>query len=154
MKSLELKIPPPIVALVIAGLMGFVATTTSPLFPRESFLLIVAAILLALAGVAVAIAGVQSFRRAQTTINPLKPETTAVLVSEGIYAATRNPMYLGFLLILSGWAVYLAAPVALAGPAAFVLYMNRFQILPEERVLFALFGSTYREYTAKVRRWI
>jgi protein-S-isoprenylcysteine O-methyltransferase Ste14 len=95
-----------------------------------------------------------AFRRAQTTITPLKPETASSLVSTGIYGFTRNPMYLGLLTVLIGWAVYLAAPFALFGPLFFWLYIGRFQIVPEERALSALFGDRFTQYTAKVRRWL
>ena len=52
-------------------------------------------------------------------------------------------MYLGLLLMLLGWAAYLAHPLACAVPPVFVLYMNRFQILPEERALQAKFGPAF-----------
>jgi protein-S-isoprenylcysteine O-methyltransferase Ste14 len=97
---------------------------------------------------------VLSFRRAKTTVNPLKPETSASLVSTGVYSFTRNPMYLGMALVLLAWAAYLASPWALAGPALFALYITRFQIIPEERVLARLFGTSFAEYRKRVRRWL
>ena len=73
---------------------------------------------------------------------------------KGIYKHTRNPMYLGFLLLLLGWATFLSnlAPFALL--PAFVLYMNYFQIRPEERALDSLFAQEYQAYRARVRRWV
>lgn len=67
---------------------------------------------------------------------------------------TRNPMYLGFALVLAAWTVFLTPPFALLGIAAFILYINRFQILPEERALRRLFGDDLDEYYPRVRRWI
>lgn len=110
--------------------------------------------MLALAGVAIALSGVVSFRRVRTTVNPLKPEASTSLVSTGIYKVTRNPMYLGMLAVLLAWAAYLPSVLALLGPAAFALYITRFQIIPEERVLHSLFGAAFVEYTQKVRRWL
>jgi protein-S-isoprenylcysteine O-methyltransferase Ste14 len=113
-----------------------------------------AASVLALAGAAVAVLGVLSFRQAGTTVNPTRPQSTSSLVSTGIYRYSRNPMYLGFLLALLGWAAHLASLTALAPVAAFVAYMDRFQIAPEERALLALFGDEFAAYMRKVRRWI
>jgi protein-S-isoprenylcysteine O-methyltransferase Ste14 len=83
----------------------------------------------------------------------MKPDAASSLVVSGIYRYTRNPMYAGFLLILLGWAAFLSNILALIVLPAFVLYMNRFQILPEERVLTTLFADEYTEYLARVRRW-
>jgi protein-S-isoprenylcysteine O-methyltransferase Ste14 len=98
--------------------------------------------------------GLASFRRAGTTFNPLKPEATSSLVVSGVYAFTRNPMYLGFLFVLVGWAVFLSNALAFLLLLLFVLYMNRFQIQPEERVLTARFGQEFLAYKSRVRRWI
>jgi protein-S-isoprenylcysteine O-methyltransferase Ste14 len=87
-------------------------------------------------------------------VNPLHPEATSSLVITGIYRHTRNPMYVGFAAVLLGWAAYLAAPLALLGPLTFVLYITRFQIIPEERALHAKFGPEFAAYQARVRRWI
>lgn len=63
-------------------------------------------------------------------------------------------MYLGLLFVLVAWAFFLSSYWALLGPLAFVLYMNRFQIAPEERVLLGMFGPGYAAYKARVRRWL
>jgi protein-S-isoprenylcysteine O-methyltransferase Ste14 len=115
---------------------------------------IIVAALVALVGGFFCIAGVVSFRRAKTTVNPLKPETASALVSSGIYRVSRNPMYVGFALFLIAWAVYLSSPWALAGVIGFVLYINRFQIQPEERALAALFGAEFEHYKNSVRKWV
>ena len=115
---------------------------------------LVTALVLGATGIVVALAGIASFRRARTTVNPLKPETSAALVSTGVYSMTRNPMYLGMLLGLIAWAVYLCSIWSLLGPMLFVLYITRFQIVPEERVLGELFGASFAGYKNRVRRWI
>ena len=80
MRFLELKIPPPVVGLIVAAGMWAVAHLLPILQLPKLVRLLVAAVLGAI-GVAVAIGGVLSFRRAKTTVNPLKPETSAALVS-------------------------------------------------------------------------
>jgi protein-S-isoprenylcysteine O-methyltransferase Ste14 len=112
------------------------------------------ALALALVGLGFSVAGVASFRRARTTINPTKPSTASSLVSGGVYRITRNPMYLGLLLVLLGWAVSLSNPLALLLVPVFVLYINRFQINPEERALSSLFGREYAAYKKRVCRWL
>ena len=89
----------------------------------------------------------------ENQVNPMKPDAASSLVVSGIYRYTRNPMYAGFLLILLGLAAFLSNVLVLVVLPAFVLYMNRFQIFPEERVLAALFADDYTEYLARVRRW-
>ena len=153
MHALELKVPPPIVALLIAATMWGVSVAT-PGTPLPVKIRLVATIAIALAGVAIAIAGVAAFRRAKTTVHPLKPETSSSLVTSGVYRFTRNPMYVGLTFVLLAWAVFLSSAWSLLGPLVFILYMTRFQIVPEERVLSGIFGAAYSEYQAKVRRWL
>ena len=151
--TLELKIPPPAVAILIGAAMWF----GSPYGPRLELPLIVrsiAAVAIALAGGATALAGDLAFKRAKTTINPFRPQNTSSLVTSGIYRFTRNPMYVGLLLVVLGWAAFLCTAVALLGPVAFVAYITRFQIIPEERVLSDKFGPSYAEYMTRARRWI
>jgi len=153
MQFLELKVPPPVVALFVALLMwlaGRKVPTLAFVMPQRKGL----ALGLLVAGVCVSILGVASFRRARTTVNPLKPERASCLVRSGIYRYTRNPMYLGLLLILLAWAIFLANIAAFIFLPAFVLYLNRFQIRPEERVLASVFGQDFASYRSKVRRWL
>ncbi len=105
-------------------------------------------------GFAVSIAGVLSFRRAGTTVDPTRPQKASSLVSSGIYRYSRNPMYLGMLLVLIGWGVYLSNIPALLLVPVFVIWMNRFQIRPEQRALTELFGGEFELYRQSVRRWI
>lgn len=153
MKSLELRIPPPLVAALVAAAMWGISRVT-PLLEVSILYRVSAAIAIAVAGGFFSIAGAVSFRRARTTVNPMKPESASSLVSSGVYRVTRNPMYVGLLLGLAAWATFLAAPWALLGPLAFLLYIGRFQIAPEEVVLSRLFGTEYAAYKAKVRRWL
>jgi protein-S-isoprenylcysteine O-methyltransferase Ste14 len=153
MNGLELKLPPPVVALVLAVAMWALSRFTF-VFEVDAALRIPVAVAIALAGGAFSAAGVAAFRRAKTTVNPMKPDAASSLVTGGVYRVTRNPMYVGLLLVLVGWAAFLCAPWALVGPAVFVAYINRFQIAPEERALLSMFGDGYSAYRATVRRWL
>jgi protein-S-isoprenylcysteine O-methyltransferase Ste14 len=150
---LELRIPPPVVAALIAGAMWGISAAAPVIDVPGPARTAVAAILALAGGVFVTWAMI-SFLRARTTINPMKPEATSSLVRTGVYRISRNPMYVGLVFVLVGWAAYLASAWALLGPVAFVLYMNWFQIAPEERVLAALFGAEYSAYASTVRRWL
>jgi protein-S-isoprenylcysteine O-methyltransferase Ste14 len=153
MHILELKVPPVGVVLVVAWLMWFASGTVPALeftLPARE----VVAALFAAAGLAVGVMGIVSFARAKTTVNPMKPGAASSLVVSGIYRYSRNPMYLGLLLILVGWAWYLSNALAFLLLPGFILYMNRFQIEPEERALASLFGEAFMAYKARVRRWL
>jgi protein-S-isoprenylcysteine O-methyltransferase Ste14 len=153
MQFLELKVPPPLVAIGIAVAM-YLAGKQMP-EPYFDFAARVAvAVMFAATGIAMNLAGVWAFRRHRTTVNPLQPGKATSLVTDGVFRRTRNPMYLGFLLILTGWAIWLSTVVSLAGLPLLVIYLTRFQILPEERVLRAKFGSELTDYEGHVRRWL
>lgn len=153
MKTLETKIPPPLVALVGAGAMWALARL-GPVLAFETTWRFASAGILGLIGISSAFLGAREFRRAQTTINPVQPEAASRIVSSGVYGHTRNPMYVGLVAGLLSWGVYLAAPWALLVPVAFALYITRFQIVPEERALLEKFGREYADYRAEVRRWL
>lgn len=150
---LERKIPPVATMLACAVAMRWVAHRTPAwTWPIPGRLLV--AVLLAAVGGGFALAGLWAFRKARTTIHPHRLDRTSAFVAHGVYRVTRNPMYLGLLLVLLAWAVRLSNLPAVAFLPAFVLYMDRFQILPEERVLREKFGDAYADYAKSVRRWI
>jgi len=148
-----LMIPPPVVALVLAAGMWGVAKVSVRLAWASPGRVGVAGALFAL-GVLCAASAAVAFRRWNTTINPHKPEESRSLVRSGPFRFTRNPMYLGLLTVLLGWAAWLGAPWSLLGPVVFFLYIQRFQIAPEERVLVEKFGEEYQQYRRAVRRWL
>jgi protein-S-isoprenylcysteine O-methyltransferase Ste14 len=153
MRQLELKIPPLIVLAIAAGLMWAVARVTphwTLLYPGR---LLLAAALLIL-GIAIMLMGVLAFRDASTTVDPRSPEKTSAIVRSGIYRFTRNPMYLGMLIVLMAWLAALANLGAVIVPALFVLYITRWQIVPEERALAQRFAAEYEAYRRSVRRWL
>ncbi|MDI9239360.1 isoprenylcysteine carboxylmethyltransferase family protein [Lysobacter sp. LF1] len=122
---------------------------TFPFPGRSLFAIAVAGI-----GIAIALSGVAAFRSVRTTVDPTAPESSSTLVTRGIYRLTRNPMYLGFLLILVALGVQLSNVVAVALTPLFILYLDTFQIGPEERVLTQRFGDVYRQYLRATRRWL
>ncbi len=153
MSALDHRIPPPLVMLAFAGLMllGWSALPPSlyPLVPRLG----VAALLFAVAGW-FGFSGFAAFGRAGTTINPVAIDAATALVTGGVYRVTRNPMYVGLTGVLTALAVGLGQPWLLVAPLLFALYITRFQILPEERVMATKFGEAYAAYRGRVRRWL
>ena len=149
---MKLKVPPVFVFLVF-GLLMYLLATFLPVgyfdFFGRRYLMIV---LLTIAVCISAIALFQFFK-SKTTINPSKPSKATKLVSSGIYQYSRNPMYLGLLLLLLAWGLFLGNAFNILLAAGFVSYMNRFQIVPEEETLSKLFGKEYAQYCILVRRW-
>jgi len=151
--ALELKLPPLALGFLVAVGMWLLARSTPALvlsLPGRGAI----AALLAGIGFAIAAAGIVEFGRARTTVNPMNPEAATAMVTSGIYRFSRNPMYLGFLFALAGWAAYLSHLLAVAVLPVFVAYMNRFQIIPEERALAAKFGRQFEDYRRSARRWL
>lgn len=151
---MKLKIPPLALTCVFIAFMSLF----SWLFPQFSVNIpinhIIAAVF-ATAGSLVSALGVKSFRNEKTTVNPTKPHHATSLVIKGIYRISRNPMYLGFLLLLIAWAFFLAhLPSLLLLPTIFVIYMNKFQIPAEEKALQIKFGEDFISYKNSVRRWL
>ncbi|MBF7728910.1 methyltransferase family protein [Pseudomonas sp. N040] len=153
MNALELKIPPPLVML-LTGLLMWLLATLSPAatlaLPYQGYL----SLLAGLAGACLIGVSVLLFVRARTTIEPTHPGRAARLVTGGFNRISRNPMYLGLLLWLLAWALWLGNGLALLCLPAFVAYLNRFQISLEERFLAQKFGEQYAHYRARVRRWL
>jgi protein-S-isoprenylcysteine O-methyltransferase Ste14 len=150
---LELKMSPVMMTILLAVLMWFLARST-PAYAITPWLRFGVLLVFLGAGAAIGIAGVRAFHRAHTTVNPWRPHASSELVVSGIYQRTRNPMYLGLLLALAGWGLYLANLYSLLLGFLFVPYMNRFQIRPEERALEQVFGEAFVEYCKRVRRWL
>lgn len=150
---LDNRIPPPLVFIVFAGLMGVAAWLLPSFGERSLTSLLIAAAFFILASLTGPTA-VRRFIRAKTTINPVAIEQASVLVTDGVYRWTRNPMYLSMAALLAAFAAVSGQPWLWLGPIFFVTYIQRFQIRPEERVMTQLFGDAYSDYVGKVRRWI
>ena len=151
MKVLELKIPPVVWVVMHLAVMYY----TASLLPSLNFQISTHWSLLVLSlGLAVAFSGIAAFRAAKTTVNPLQPDRASSLVIVGIYRWTRNPMYVGALLVLAAWFLFLQNWLPMVFLASFVGVLTRFQIVPEEQILIGRFGEEYAAYCRRVPRWI
>ena len=153
MHALEHRVPPPVVAVLTSAGMWVLAHWW-PLLKFEVPSPVLTGLAVATLGGLVSGAGVLEFKRAKTTVNPLHPARASSMVTTGIYRFTRNPMYVGIVLVLLGCFLAFGGASAVVGLPAFVWYISRFQIGPEEHVLQAKFGNEYTEYQARVPRWL
>lgn len=153
MAALELKIPPLVVVVIVAAAMWGLAAAL-PSLAMDFAARLPLAIGLAAAGILIVLICGAAFFRTKTSVMPHDPGRASALVCTGLYRFSRNPMYLGMLLVLLGWALFLAHPAAALLLPLYVIYMNRFQIIPEERALAAKFGAAFAEYRKRVRRWL
>lgn len=146
-------LPPPLIALIVGACMWLLARTGLLPLPAFPFQAVFVGMLVA-AGLGVMLLAAIQFNRLGTTVDPIHPERSSELVTGGIYRVTRNPMYLGDLLILLGWGVFLASVPALLASLLFVLWIDWVQIPREEAALRAQFGEAYDRYRQQVRRWV
>jgi protein-S-isoprenylcysteine O-methyltransferase Ste14 len=151
--KLQTRIPPPLWALLFGAAMWQLhrrLPLVQWLDPPWHRLGLLPAVL----GATIDLWSAAVFRRAGTTVNPLRPERATRLVRAGPYRVSRNPMYLGLALVLSGWAIWLGSASPCALVPAFVLCLTWLQILPEERALRAAFGQEYARYCGDTHRWL
>ena len=148
---IKTKIPPPLVALTFVFLINF----TKDIFPKieiknkiifGSFVIIIGLIIILFA--------IILFKKYQTTITPLNPSNATKLITDGIYKFSRNPMYLGLLLVLLGISIIINLTGGFFLIPLFILYLNLFQIIPEENAMVDLFKGEFLKYKENVRRWI
>jgi protein-S-isoprenylcysteine O-methyltransferase Ste14 len=151
--KLDNKVPPPAVALIIAATMWHLSAY-EPALSLSAEMSEILILFLVIVGVSFDVCGLLAFRQLKTTINPMSPNKTSALVTGGIYRLSRNPMYVGLFLFLMAWAIQLSMLWPFIGPVLFVIYITRFQITPEERVMESKFGDEYSIYKNKVRRWL
>jgi len=148
-----LLIPPAVVLMLFAALMWYVALNF-PFFTMGVVLHSAIPISMGLLGLFLILISSISFLRRKTTLNPLRPELASTLIKTGIYQYSRNPIYVGFVLILLGWGIFLHNLVSVFCVIVFVLYMNHFQILYEEKSLEQKFGAEFEVYKRSVNRWL
>jgi protein-S-isoprenylcysteine O-methyltransferase Ste14 len=151
---LELKVPPLALTMLAALLTVGVQMTLPEQRLLPTILVRVGGACVAFGGLWVALMGVVAFRNAQTTVDPLHPDQARRLVAAGVYRRTRNPMYLGFVLMLIGLAVALQSAVGLTIAGLTAVLLQRLQIIPEERILRQRFGEEFAAYCRRVRRWL
>ncbi len=153
MRFLENKIPPPLVG-IFCGLFMWWSANYLPVLAISAMTQYTLMVLFVSSGLFFDLAGIISFRTAKTTVNPLKPETASALVTSGIYQYSRNPMYVGFVFFLLAWATFLGALWGVGFIGVYVAYIQRFQIIPEERALANIFKDEFIEYKNQVRPWL
>ena len=150
---MELKIIPVIQVLIAASVMIVIQFTTPNFHYFFAFNQLIAMSLLTVAFI-IGVLAIYCFKVHQTTVNPISIEKTSKVVDTGIYRYSRNPMYLAMLLALFALAVYLSHWLTWLVLPFFIVYITRYQIIPEERSLRNNFGQDYLLYTNKVRRWL
>jgi protein-S-isoprenylcysteine O-methyltransferase Ste14 len=103
-------------------------------------------------GLIVSFVADNAFHRARTTVKPF--EESAVLVTGGAYRISRNPMYLGMILILIGVAVLLRSLSPFLVILPFAILLERNYIRVEESMLAEKFGAEWEAYKITVDRWL
>ena len=151
MIDIKTKFPPPLVALTF----GFLINYTKNIFPKiEIKNEIIFGSFMIISGLIIILSAIILFKKYQTTITPLNPSNATKLITNGIYKFSRNPMYLGLLLVLVGISIILSLTGGFFFILLFILYINLFQIIPEENAMVDLFKGEFLEYKENVRRWI
>ena len=146
-----IKIPPPILVLILTSLVYFSSTKLESIYlPYRQTV----SVLILIIGLVVIISPVFDFIKSKTTVNPVKFQNVNRLVTTGIYKYSRNPMYLGMILIIISTTVYYLNFLSVFSPLIFYIWINKFQISREEIFLEGKFGNEYLKYKSKTRRWI
>ena len=146
-----IKIPPPILVLILTSLVYFSSTKLESIYlPYRQTV----SVLILIIGLVVIISPVFNFIKSKTTVNPVKFQNVNRLVTTGIYKYSRNPMYLGMILIIISTTVYYLNFLSVFSPLIFYIWINKFQISREEIFLEGKFGNEYLKYKSKTRRWI
>ncbi len=146
-----IKIPPPILVIILTSLVYFSSTKLELIYlPYRQ----IVSVIILIIGLIVIVSPVVDFIKSKTTVNPVKFKNVNRLVTNGIYRYSRNPMYLGMILIIISTTVYYLNFLSVFSPLIFYIWINKFQINREETFLEDKFGSEYLEYKSKTRRWI
>jgi protein-S-isoprenylcysteine O-methyltransferase Ste14 len=145
------KVIPPVylvVTLLVMAALHFLLPIARFIAPPYSWLGLIPLV----GGIVMAATASSAFRKAGTPVLPF--ERSTALVTGGLYSFTRNPMYLGMLLILAGVALLFGSVSTLLPIPVFAWMIQRNFILGEERFLEEIFGEQYLGYKRQVRRWL
>jgi protein-S-isoprenylcysteine O-methyltransferase Ste14 len=145
------KIPPPIVTLFFGLCIYF---SKDYFFSFEYKFLGTLSYICYLIGLCILILAVNSFKKQNTTVNPIKIENASSLVTSGVFEYSRNPMYLGMALILLGLALMFNVVGGILFTLLFTIFITKFQIRSEEEVMESLFGEDFLKYKQNVRMWL
>ena len=146
-----IRIPPPILVLVLV-ISNFFSSKKIDLIhlPNQDLI----SIIILLIGVLILTNPIFKFIKSKTTIDTIKIKKVNKLITSGIYKYSRNPMYLGLLMIVISTSIFYLNIFSITTPFLFYLWINRFQIKREEIFLTEKFGREYMSYKTKTRRWI
>ena len=146
-----IKIPPPILVIILTSLVYFSSTKLELIYlPYRQ----IVSVIILIIGLFFIVSPVVDFIKSKTTVNPIKFKNVNRLVTTGIYRYSRNPMYLGMILIIISTTVYYLNFLSVFSPLIFYIWINKFQINREETFLEDKFGGEYLKYKSKTRRWI
>ncbi len=146
-----IKIPPPILVIILTSLVYFSSTKLELIYlPYRQ----IVSVIILIIGLIIIVSPVVDFIKSKTTVNPVKFKNVNRLVTTGIYRYSRNPMYLGMILIIISTTVYYLNFVSVFSPLIFYIWINKFQISREEIFLEDKFGNEYLKYKSETRRWI
>ena len=146
-----IKIPPPILVMILVISNYFSSKTIDLiLLPNQDLI----SIIILLIGALILINPIFKFIKSKTTIDPIKFKKVNKLITSGIYKYSRNPMYLGLLMIVISTSIFYLNIFSITTPFLFYFWINRFQIKREEIFLTEKFGREYMSYKIKTRRWI
>ena len=146
-----LKIPPPLLVLILVISNYFSSKKIDLiLLPNQD----ITSIIIFLIGMLILINPIFKFIKSKTTIDPIKFKKVNKLITSGIYKYSRNPMYLGLLMIIISTSIFYLNIFSISTPFFFYFWINRFQIKREEIFLTEKFGKEYLLYMTKTRRWI
>ena len=146
-----IKIPPPLLVIILTSLVYFSSTKLELIYlPYRQ----IVSVIILIIGLIVIVSPVVDFIKSKTTVNPVKFKNVNRLVTTGIYRYSRNPMYLGMILIIISTTIYYLNFLSVFSPLIFYIWINKFQINREEIFLEDKFGSEYLKYKSKTRRWI
>ena len=145
------KIPPPIVTLFFGLCIYF----SQEYFPKSNLeFMTILSYVFYFSGFSILILAVSLFKKQNTTVNPIKIENASSLVVSGIFKYSRNPMYLGMVLILLGLTFMFNLIGGIMFTLLFTMYITKFQIRPEEEVMERFFGADFIKYKQNVRMWL
>ena len=146
-----IKIPPPILVLILVSSNYFSSKKIDLIhLPNQDLI----SIIILLIGILILINPLFKFIKSKTTIDPIKFKKVNKLIISGIYKYSRNPMYLGLLMIVISTSIFYLNIFSITTPFLFYCWINRFQIKREEIFLTKKFGKEYLLYKTKTRRWI
>lgn len=149
----DARLPPPLLLALLAAAMWAIARHLPGFTLRHAAIDAIAA-LIAVAGLAMNLLPKRAFSRAGTTVNPLRPSRVTALVTSGLNGVSRNPMYVGQVMLLAAWALHVGHAIAALCVPLQVAWLTWLQIVPEERALDAKFGAAWRAYRCRVPRWL